>query len=184
MLDNEQSTANMPWDDIRADLDPGIVETVKRMRDAGFRTFDSGDYGGWNGSPHVHAFVRPGEMLSEVARLRELFPGAVVQAFTGSAPGEGDEDPVISLLGVNDDVLFGRTPSEESQHFIDCLHAVEELQMDLYWLFTKMGASRKVEFYRKWVAEAKEFVDARIAAGEVEPFRYGKWGTETKANAD
>lgn len=57
------------------ELDPGIRETVRWMRELGFETIDSGDgsKAGWmEGAldfPHVVARVRPRDMIDESHRL-------------------------------------------------------------------------------------------------------------------
>lgn len=125
--------AGAAYDDDRMvrELDPGIRETVKFLRQNGFCTTDSGDGyskvqrakeedpGRYASSvdalpyPHVFMSVPPDSMVSEAARLwkvistrvkRNAFvPGGDANIEVMYSPIDGEA--VLSLLGVDDDLI-------------------------------------------------------------------------------
>lgn len=69
------------------ELDPGIRERVRKMREAGFNTTDSGDGVSKIGYmecalpfPHVYAVGSPETMVQDCEKLWAMFPDATVEA--------------------------------------------------------------------------------------------------------
>lgn len=105
-----------------AELDPGIRETVRRLRAAGFRTTDSGDgvskvAAGWDPDtvhdfPHVYVAVGGDALIGEARRLRDLLVAAGVPVEPLGPDGDGiaiqamydpaDDSAIIMLAGLDD----------------------------------------------------------------------------------
>lgn len=133
-------------------LDSGIRETVRFIRDAGFNTTDSGDgvsKGGFDdvlsgnlGFPHVVVRIKAHEMLEEAHRLQVHLEGRL-------GPAEGDDeygpawqvelsyDPasgvaIIMVRDVNDAMLAAHPNMVAPKRCPACakLHAVHPIQKD------------------------------------------------------
>lgn len=100
-----------------ATLDPGIRETVRRLRDAGFDTRDSGDgvtklAAGWEALDFPHVVIRcePAQVVAEARRLHTFVTehGICVEPVGHSSVWiEASYDPVndiatIMLAGMSD----------------------------------------------------------------------------------
>lgn len=103
-------------------LDPGIRETVRRLRAAGFETTDSGDgrsklSAGYDADeilpyPHVVIHAAPDDLVCETRRLRDelVAAGILVAALAPDGAGAsiqasydpGNDVGVIMLCGVDD----------------------------------------------------------------------------------
>jgi len=99
-------------------LDPGIRETVARLRLAGFETTDSGDgvskpaAGDIIPHPHVVICSTPSTLIEEARRLRDFLQsqGILVAPLAPDGAGvsiqasydPGDESAVIMLSGLGD----------------------------------------------------------------------------------
>lgn len=89
-------------------LNPGIRVTVRRLRELGFDTIDSGDgktheFECDQDMPYVHIRVEPCDMLVEAHRLADAvkhIAGATVEASYSPA----DKVALLHLFGVSDEV--------------------------------------------------------------------------------
>jgi hypothetical protein len=105
-----------------AQLNPGIRETVRFLRDAGFHTCDSGDgvtheFECDRDYPYVTIQVAPEDLVKEARRLRDLLlergvPLDAIGPEYDMASIQASYDPfnetaLLDLIGV-DDALLGR----------------------------------------------------------------------------
>lgn len=96
------------------ELNPGIRRVVKMLREAGFRTTDSGD-GVTNNAmegalllPHVHCVVASVSMVAEARRMLSLFTDAGLDVAPGQIQAVFDPmDGVctLSVYGIKDEML-------------------------------------------------------------------------------
>lgn len=105
-------------------LNPGIREVVRRLREAGFETADSGDGSTHDHAcdleePYVHIMVRPPYLILETDKLREVVESWGIELTEPNEDGtaktiEASYSPlhsfgVISLFNVADTDLPDKT---------------------------------------------------------------------------
>lgn len=81
--------------DIYKDMNPGIVKTVRWLREAGFKTCDSGDgethdHECDQSMPYVHMLCDPVKLVSEADRLCSLLQSVHGVACYYNEPNEND----------------------------------------------------------------------------------------------
>lgn len=89
-----------------AELDPGIREIVRRLREAGFDTTDSGDGKSKPKAarvfdvPHVHMMTTPGGLIVESTRLAHLLMGWGIAVEQGQIQATYDPIGMSSLISL------------------------------------------------------------------------------------